>query len=136
MIGSGRTALIFYRTVLEKGYKNLSLFGYVADNENNNIPSYMGDKDKIRKLIDGNDIEIIIIADETVSRDEIKDIVIIATHHNIRVEIIPEFSDFMPSKNAVLSMEGNYLLELTALDTCEIMGVNICLLYTSPSPRD
>ena len=31
----------------------------------------------------------------------------------------------MPSKNTVLSMEGNYLLELTALDTCEIMGINI-----------
>ena len=43
----------------------------------------MGNKDSIRKLIDGNDIEIIVIADETVSRDEIKDIVIIATHHNI-----------------------------------------------------
>ena len=41
------------------------------------------------------------------------------------MEIIPEFSDFMPSKNAVISLEGNYLLELTALDTCEIMGVNI-----------
>ena len=125
MIGSGRTALLFYRTVLEKRYKNLSLFGYIADNENKKIPSYKGNKDIIRKLIDGNDIERIIIADETISRDEIKDIVIIATHHNIRVEIIPEFSDFMPSKNAVLSMEGNYLLELTALDTCEIMGVNI-----------
>ena len=121
----GERHLLFYRTVLEKVYKNLSLFGYIADNENNNIPSYMGDKDKIRKLIDGNDIEIIVIADENISREEIKDIVIIATHHNIRVEIIPEFSDFMPSMNAVISMEGNYLLELTALDTCEIMGVNI-----------
>ena len=125
MVGSGRTALTLYRTVLEKEYKNLYLFGYVADNENKKIPSYMGNKDNIRELIDDNDIEIIIIADESITRDKIKDIVVMATHHNIRVEIVPEFSDFMPSKNAVLSMEGNYLFELTALDTCEIMGVNI-----------
>ena len=45
MVGSGRTALTLYRTVLEKEYKNLYLFGYVADNENKKIPSYMGDKD-------------------------------------------------------------------------------------------
>ena len=121
----GERHLLFYRTVLEKGYKNLSLFGYIADNENNNISSYMGNKDSIRKVIEENDVKIIILADETISRDEIKDIVIIATHHNIRVKIFPEFSNFMPSKNAVLSIESNYLLELTALDTCEIMGVNI-----------
>ena len=85
MVGSGKAALTLYRTVLEKEYKNLYLFGYVADNENKKIPSYMGNKDKIRELIDGNDIEIIIIADESITRDKIKDIVVMATHHNIRV---------------------------------------------------
>lgn len=125
LIGAGRTAKLIYQTVLKQHYKNMNLIGYLGEYENKHIPGYLGCADAIRNVLSENDIEMIIIAEPELTRDDIKEMVILATHHNIRICVIPEFSEFMPSKDAVMVMEGNYLCELTALDTCEIMGVHI-----------
>lgn len=125
MIGAGRTAKLVYQTVLKQHYKNMNLVGYLGDYENKYIPAYLGKVTEIRNVLSDHDIEMILIAEPEFTRDDIKEMVVLATHHNIRICVIPEFSEFMPSKDAVMVMEGNYLCELTALDTCEIMGVNI-----------
>lgn len=125
LIGAGTSAQLIYDTILKTKQKNLSLFGYLAEETNENIPDYLGDPSVIRDVISDGNISVIIIADENISRERIKDIVVLATNHNIRVTTVPGFSDFLPSKNAVTQIAGNYLFELTALDTCDIMGVNI-----------
>jgi len=125
LIGSGQTALLLYDTVLKPRMKNLVFIGYLAGTENKGLPNYLGSIDSIQDVISKDTISMIIIAEEKISKEEIKDIVVTATHYNIRVTIAPSFSDFLPSKSAVSQIEGNYLFELTALDTCDIMGVNI-----------
>lgn len=125
MIGNGRNAVTAYKTIFASKLKNISLVGYYAETENKEIPGYLGKLDSVDQLFFDDDLSMILIADETVDRNHIRDIVIMASNHNIRVCIIPEFTDYMPSKNAITSLGGNYLCELTALDTCDIMGVNI-----------
>lgn len=125
MIGAGRTAKLLYQTVLKQRYKNMNLVGYLGRSVNKSIPGYLGNVDEIRNVLSEHDIEMIIIAEPEFTRNDIKEMVVLATHHNIRICVVPEFSEFMPSKDAVMVMEGNYLCELTALDTCEIMGVKI-----------
>lgn len=125
MIGSGRSAVTAYKTIFANKVKNMTLIGYFADCENKEIPGYFGKVKSVDQIFVDDDLDMIIIADENIDRDTIRDIVIMASNHNIRVCIIPEFTDYMPSKNAISLLGGNYLCELTALDTCDIMGVNI-----------
>lgn len=125
MFGRGKGAVTAYRTIFEKKVLGLNLIGYIAERENNLIPNYIGQYDNETVVPDGSDADMLIIADPTLSRDQIKRIVVYATNQNMRVCVIPEFTEFMPSKNAISSVGGNYLCELSAFDTCNIMGVNI-----------
>lgn len=129
MIGSDYQAQIVYKTVLENNYMNMHMVGYLADSVNNNIPNYLGKKDELRMImsdnLDDSMVDMILIADSGISKDELHNIVVFATDHNMRVGLIPAFSEYLPSKNAINIYNGNYICELTALDCCNIMGVNI-----------
>lgn len=128
LIGSGSQAEIVYKTLLEKKHMNMFMVGYLADAENKRIPDYLGSKDSLREILSGKDykkIDMIIIADADITKQELQQTVVFATDHNMRVSIVPSFSKYLPSKNAINVLEGNYLFELTALDCCDIMGVHI-----------
>lgn len=129
LIGSGYQAQIIYRTILEKNYMNMHMVGYLADTINSIIPYYLGKKDKLREIMseqgDISATDMILIADSDMSKEELHQIVVFATDHNKRVCIVPAFSEYLPSKNAINVYKGNYICELTALDCCNIMGVNI-----------
>lgn len=127
MFGRGKGAVTAYRTIFENRQSGMELIGYIADSENNLIPEYIGSFDEDKVIPSGTNAEMLLIADPTLTRDEIKRIVVYATNQNMRVCVIPEFSEFMPSKNAISSIGGNYLCELSAFDTCNIMGVNIAV---------
>ena len=125
MFGRGKGAVTAYRTIFENRQNGMELIGYIAERENNLIPDYLGQFDEGAVIPPGTEAEMLLIADPTLDRDKIKRIVVYATNQNMRVCIIPEFTEFMPSKNAIGSVGGNYLCELSAFDTCNIMGVNI-----------
>lgn len=125
LLGSGRSAITAYNTIFKQQIKTMNLIGYVADKETDKIPNYLGTYENHKTLPDDLDIEMILIADPDISRERLRRIVIFATNHQIRACIVPEFSEYMPSKNAISSVGGNYLCELSAFDTCNIMGVNI-----------
>jgi len=125
MFGGDKGALTAYRTIFEKKVLGLELAGYFAKEENNLIPGYLGQFDEKTVLPAEARPDMLVIADPSFNRDTVKKIVVFATNHDIRVCIIPEFAEFMPSKNAISSISGNYLCELSAFDTCNIMGVNI-----------
>lgn len=127
MFGRGKGAVTAYRTIFETRKHGMELIGYIADRENNLIPDYIGQFDENAVIPAGAEAEMLLIADPTLKRDEIKRIVVYATNQNMRVCVIPEFTEFMPSKNAISSIGGNYLCELSAFDTCNIMGVNIAV---------
>lgn len=125
MFGRGKGAVTTYRTIFEKSLHGMELVGYIADRENNLIPSYIGQYDDEIVVPAGLTVDMLLIADPTLTREQIKRIVVYGTNQNMRVCVIPEFTEFMPSKNAISSIGGNYLCELSAFDTCNIMGVNI-----------
>lgn len=129
MIGSDYQAQIVYKTILENNYMNMHMVGYLADSVNNNIPSYLGKKDDLRMIMSDNSddsmVDMILIADSGIAKEELHNIVVFATDHNMRVGLVPAFSEYLPSKNAINIYNGNYICELTALDCCNIMGVNI-----------
>lgn len=136
MFGRGRLAVTVYRTIFQEKKSGMNLLGYVAEKENNRIPDYLGSLDEIdiipntaagQLVRQENSVhpDMLLIADPKLGREEIKKIVVYGTNHDIRVCIVPEFSEFMPSKNAISAIEGNYICELSAFDTCNIMGVNI-----------
>lgn len=129
LIGSGSEAQIVYKTILEDNYMNMSLIGYLADEATSKIPGYLGMKRELRTIMSNDDkktqIEMILIADSNISEEELRSIVLFATDHNMRVSIVPSFAKYLPSKNAINVYRGNYICELTALDCCNIMGVNI-----------
>lgn len=125
MLGSGRSAITAYNTIFKQKVRTLNLVGYIANNETDKIPNYLGNYEKFSSIPTDAKIEMFLIADPEISREQLRQIVIFATNHQIRACMIPEFSDYMPSKNAISSVAGNYLCELSAFDTCNIMGVNI-----------
>lgn len=129
LIGSGSQAEIVYKTLLEKNYMNMYLVGYLAEKENKRMPGYLGNKYSFREILSENNInrnvDMILIADNDITKQELQQIVVFATNHDMRVNIVPSFSKYLPSKNAINVLEGNYLCELTALDCCDIMGVHI-----------
>lgn len=125
MLGSGRSAVTAYNTIFKPNVRTLNLLGYVANEENSKIPGYLGTYKNHTKIDEDVKIEMILIADPEMDRELLRKIVLFATNHMMRVCIIPEFSEYMPSRNAISSLAGNYLCELSAFDTCDIMGVNI-----------
>lgn len=127
MFGCNRGALTAYRTVFEQNVHGMKLIGYIGESENNQIPGYLGKYDSEYVIPVGEDEkpDMLVIADESFTREQIKRVVVFATNHGMRVCVIPEFSEFMPSKNAISSIGGNYFCEMSAFDTCNIMGVNI-----------
>lgn len=125
MLGSGRSAITAYNTIFKQKVRTLNLIGYISNEETDKIPNYLGTYDNHKKIDEDVKIEMLLIADPDIDRELLRQIVLFATNHMIRVCIIPEFSEYMPSKNAISSLAGNYLCELSAFDTCDIMGVNI-----------
>ena len=125
LIGSGEEALKVYKTILEPMEFGLRLEGYIAKEQNKDIPAYIGDYSIINsgKLLD--DIYMVMVVDNELGNDALEDIVFRATNHGIRVCISPNFSRYMLSKNGAFSLHGMNFCELTALETCDIMGVNI-----------
>lgn len=129
LIGEDYQAQIIYKTILEKNYMNMHMVGYIADSENVNIPNYLGGKRDLRTIMSNQGanfkIDMILIADTNITKEELRTIVVFATEYNKRVCIVPSFSEYLPSKNAISVYKGNYICELTALDCCNIMGVNV-----------
>lgn len=125
MFGSGRSAVTAYNTIFAVSSQNMKLLGYISEKENKKIPGYLGVFDENQIIPADLNPGMLIIADNNISREKLRQIVVFATNHGIRVCIIPEFTEFMPSKNAISSIGGNYICELSAFDTCNIMGVNI-----------
>lgn len=129
LIGSNFQAQIIYKTLLKNNYMNMFMSGYLADTESKLIPDYLGKKDDFRAILSTESsmttIDMILIADENISKEELHQIVVFATNHNKRVCMVPSFSKYLPSKNAINVYNGNYICELTALECCNIMGVNI-----------
>lgn len=127
MFGCTQGAVTAYRTVFEHNVHGMKLLGYIGASENNLIPGYLGtfDPEYVIPVSEEEKPDMLVIADESFTREQIKRVVVFATNHGMRVCVIPEFSEFMPSKNAIASIGGNYFCEMSAFDTCNIMGVNI-----------
>lgn len=127
VIGNGKLALRFYRTVISKESEAMHYIGNVAASQNDGIPHYLGTIDDLAKIISTYSIGVVVIAEDYQNVSDLERILAIATNHKIRVCVVPIYTDLISAKTAIQSVSGMCMIDLSLLDTCDVMGLNIAL---------
>lgn len=125
LIGSGELALRFYRGVIPIEEYAMNYVGYLADKETQNLPEYLGDLDALHDVLESRSVSMIVIAQEEQSSVWMKRIVAMAAGYRIRVCVVPVYSDYVSAGSGISYLGGLRMIDLSLLDACNIMGVNI-----------
>lgn len=125
VMGSGATAQRFCREVVRKRTASMRYVGYLADAPNPAMTDYLGKPDTFHTLLETTPVDMLVVAEDTQNRHEMLNWISIADSYHVRVCVIPVYNDFVSGTTEVSTLEGMRLVDVTLLDTCNIMGVNI-----------
>lgn len=131
LIGSGNLALRFYYSVATKDSISMHYVGNVAEKPNNSIPKYLGTIEDLSVVIATYNISLIIIAEDYQNVEHLEQILAIATNHEIRVCVVPIYTDLISANAEIQNISGIHMIDLQLLDTCDVMGLRVAVTNTT-----
>ncbi len=119
LIGSNERAVeLFNELESQKKSSGFKIIGYVHINGKSGdllkaTLDHLGHFDDIREIIDKNNIEEVIIANETSEHNELKQVIETLESENVKIKVIPDTYDILTGSVKMTSIFGAPLIEIT-----------------------
>lgn len=127
LIGHGENAVRYYKGMMNEPSPFFEFAGYVSEEPVKNIEPYLGKTNDLTQILQNHMVDRVIIAEEELVRDRLQSVLTICGMYGIRVQLIPVYSDYIANFQMVESYGDLHMIPLSALNTNNILGVNIAV---------
>lgn len=134
LIGSGEIAKRYYKELVSTDRAKNSRYvfsGYVANHESHKMSNYLGNIEDFHHILGNmiakNDVDDVVIAEDTISKSEIQQIMASCSVYGIQCKVIPSYNDYIVDIKPEVSDMGMCMYSLNMNKTSDILGVRIAV---------
>ena len=136
VLGNGDNAKRVYNNLIQSDNIRYEYIGYLAREVSGDIDKYLGTYDDIRTIVESKDVNKIIIAEDELSRKDLTRILSVCNVLGIETVLVPMYADFLYPGQQVGVDAGVNMLAVSALNTNNILGVNISVTNMEKTVQD
>lgn len=127
IMGNGENAKKYYDGLINDSSSRYTYMGYIAKEQDPDMDLYLGEYGDLRRVIENNVINKVVIADDEPTRQQMGDTLSICAVLGIEVIIVPNYSDYIIDNQKVRTENGVHVLNISAFNHSNILGVNIAV---------
>ncbi len=139
VIGGNEMAGRFIRGIKNSRDCRFEFAGYFASESSEDLPGYLGSYEGIYDYLHDNSINIMVIADPLMEKEEFRRVISICAVYDINAYAIASFNDYILGHSNDAFREdvpGIYMFPLNVMSTDDILGVKIAVTNMEKAIQD